>query len=60
MNSRTKDMLAILFKVEILDQDKAIDPEETYEWETLVYGWALGKGLTPQEALKYANDWYNS
>lgn len=42
------------FKVEIHDRAKEIDEQDRLEWHSLALGWAIGKGLSPDEAWKFS------
>lgn len=42
------------FKEEIYLRDKEIDPDETHDWFSLTYGWALAKNKSPEESLEFA------
>ena len=42
------------FKTELHDRAKDIDPDNEHEWGTLAYGWALANGLSPKDALEFA------
>lgn len=47
-------MLA-LYKAEIWDRQKEIDPSDEHDWESIALGWALAKGMTPDDALRFAS-----
>ena len=41
------------FENEVHNQSADIDPSCELHWESLTVGWALGKGLNPEEALEF-------
>lgn len=38
----------------VSDKSRRIDPGDELDWYSLVVGWALAKGLGPQQAQDYA------
>jgi len=55
MNSKKKARLTNLFKIEVSDRAKEIDPDYLHDWHSLTYDWAIAKGVDPAEAYKFAN-----
>lgn len=56
MTLKEKTHYEELFKSECFDRASEIDPnEELHWWDSLVIGWAIGKGLSPKEALEFAS-----
>ncbi len=43
-----------MFKTEVTKNSKEIDFSNELDWFSLTIGWAIGKGLTPNEAWKLA------
>ena len=50
-----RDRLVKEFKVEVDDLGDEIDPNYEYHWESLIIGWSLGKGLSPDDANEFAS-----
>ena len=50
MPSKRVDELVALFKTECHDRAKELDPSNEQDWFSLTLGWAIAKGLTPDEA----------
>ena len=46
--------LLAAFKTEVSDRATEIDPENALDWFALTMGWALAKGLTPDDAHAFA------
>ena len=49
--------LVVIFQVEIFKDRENIDkggPSGNEDWYSLCVGWALGKGLNPEEAHEFA------
>lgn len=42
------------FKEEAHDKSETIDPDNEHDWYSLTLGWALGKGMTPEDAAAFA------
>lgn len=42
------------FKREVNDKAEEIDENSEYDWFVLTYGWALGKGLKPENAHSFS------
>lgn len=42
------------FKTEVHDKGSEIDPGDEYDWWSLTLGWALGKGMSPDDASSFA------
>ena len=49
-----KTQLTELLKKEVDDKSKEIDPDNEYDWLSLVIGWAIAKGLSPEEAIEFS------
>jgi hypothetical protein len=43
-----------LFKKEVHDMADEIDPDNSLDWYSLTIGWAIAKGMTPDEAENFA------
>jgi hypothetical protein len=43
-----------LFKAECHDRATEIDPDSEEVWSSLTLGWAIAKGLSPEEARDFA------
>jgi hypothetical protein len=43
-----------LFKKEVSDRAKKIDPDNDQDWFSLTLGWAVAKGMTPSKAHEFA------
>jgi hypothetical protein len=43
-----------LFKAEVTDKAQQIDPDSELHWLALTVGWALAKGMSPDEANEFA------
>jgi len=43
-----------LLKKEVDDKSKEIDPNNEFDWYSLVIGWAIAKGLSPEEAIEFS------
>jgi len=50
----TTTELEALFKVEVHDKAAEVDPGQEEDWRSLTLGWALAKGLTPEEAHEFS------
>lgn len=46
--------LALQFKMEVSDRAKEVDPEQKQNWHSLTLGWALAKGLSPEESYEFS------
>ena len=63
MDEETKKFYTIAFVNAIHDRAIEIDPTNEQDWYSLTLGWAIGKGLTPDEAhdfaryIRYKTDW---
>ena len=42
------------FKKKVHDQSNVIDPDSSEYWKSLTLGWAIGKGMSIQEAKDFA------
>jgi len=49
-----KHHLLPVFKAEIHDRASEIDPSSEQDWFSITLGWAIAKGLTPDEAHAFA------
>jgi hypothetical protein len=49
-----KKFYTIAFKAEINDRAEEIDSSNEQDWFSLTLGWAIGKGLTPEDAHEFA------
>ena len=54
MTEKNKLKFEKLFKTEVDDKEQEIDPEKELDWYALTVGWAVGKGLTPKEAVDFS------
>jgi hypothetical protein len=43
-----------LFKTECHDRASQIDPDNSQDWKSLTLGWAIAKGLSPDDAWDFA------
>lgn len=43
-----------MFKAEVCDRSKSIDPDEEYDWYSLSLGWAIAKGMSPTKAHNFS------
>ena len=43
-----------LFKAEVSDREKEVDPDQEQDWFSLTLGWAIAKGMAPDEAHDFA------
>lgn len=50
----TRKDLTALWKTEVADRAEEIDPNSAHDWLGICYGWAIAKGLEPDEAHKFA------
>jgi hypothetical protein len=48
------DSLLAAFKREVHDKQKIIDSDDEEDWYSLTLGWAIGKGLEPDDAHDFA------
>lgn len=48
------DKMVALFKSEVHDRATEIDPDDEHDWRSLTLGWALAKGMTPDEADEFS------
>ncbi len=51
MNQKTA---LALFKTEVTNRAKEIDPNSEMDWHALTVGWAIAKGMTPDDAHAFA------
>lgn len=54
MSNKDKIKFAALFKIEVSDRSDRIDPDNREDWRSLAVGWAIGKGLKPEDAVDFA------
>jgi hypothetical protein len=54
MTSKRRKELTKLFKAEISDRSKSIDPENELDWYSLTIGWAIAHGELPSEAEMFS------
>ena len=50
----SRNVLEQMFKTEVDDRAEAIDESQSLDWYSLTLGWAIGKGLEPDEAHDFA------
>ncbi len=43
-----------LFKTECHDRASQVDPDNSHDWHSLTLGWAIAKGLSPDDAHDFA------
>jgi hypothetical protein len=43
-----------LFEVEVHNRASEVDPDNEQDWFSLTLGWAIGKGLKPEDAHEFA------
>ena len=55
MDAKLQATLTSIFKAEVHDKAKAIDPDNELEWLSLTAGWAIAKGLKPEDAREFAS-----
>lgn len=48
------EALVAVYKTEIIDRAKQVDPDSEEDWHSLTLGWAIGKGMTVKEAKRFA------
>ena len=46
--------LVKLFKEQVCDRSLAVDPGGEQDWFSLSLGWALAKGLSPEDAHRFS------
>ena len=46
--------LVALFKKEVHDKARHIDPNNSEDWFSMTIGWAIAKGLSPARARTFA------
>lgn len=47
--------MVALFKAECDDRSAEIDPDDEHDWKSLTLGWAVAKGMKPEEAQEFAS-----
>lgn len=55
MNAPTVATLLVRLKTEVIDKAKHVDPDDERDWESLILGWAIAKGLPIKEAKRFAS-----
>jgi len=53
--STEEGLLIAKFKAEIHCRSADIDPNDEEDWHSISLGWALGKGLLPDDAMRFAD-----
>lgn len=53
--NKTWERLAREFKAEVVDRAAEVDPSNEELWTSLALGWAIAKGLPPEEAREFAD-----
>lgn len=53
-NLARRDELEEQFKKEVNDRAEEVDPGQEEDWKSLTLGWAIAKGLSPQDAITFA------
>jgi hypothetical protein len=43
-----------VFKAEVSDRSDEVDPSSSQDWFSLTLGWAIAKGLSPDDAHAFA------
>lgn len=54
MNIFKQKKLETLFKKEVNDKSREVDPSYSQDWFSLTLGWGIAKGLTPDDAHSFA------
>jgi hypothetical protein len=54
MDEGIKYQLADLFRVEVHNKASEVDPQIEENWYSLTLGWAIGKGISPEDAHTFA------
>lgn len=54
MDSTERDKLEALFKTEVDDKATEVDPSNSQDWFSITLGWAIAKGLSPEDAHEFA------
>jgi hypothetical protein len=54
-NELTKPELVRMFKAECSDRSDNVDPQGEHDWHSLTVGWAIAKGVDPEDALRFAS-----
>lgn len=49
------EALAKQFEEEVHSKASEVDPSSEQDWYSLTLGWAIAKGLTPEQAHEFAN-----
>jgi hypothetical protein len=53
-NKAAMDALLAQLKTEVIDQGEKIDPDDEHDFESLILGWAIAKGLPVKQAKAFA------
>lgn len=48
------EILTKQFETEVDNLSEEVDPNDEQDWYSLSLGWAIGKGLTPEHAIDFA------
>jgi len=54
MKESVQRQLLVDFKVEVHDRGEVFDPDNELDWYSVTVGWALAKGVAPEEARDFA------
>jgi len=54
MTEKDRDKFEELFKTEVHDKGHEVDPANELDWYVLTVGWAIGKGVKPEDAHDFA------
>ncbi len=54
VETMTRTELVRLFKLEVDNRAESIDSAQEQDWFSLTLGWAIAKGLAPQDAHDFA------
>ena len=54
MTDKKREELTDLFNKEVSDKAYTLDPESEFDWYSLTFGWAIGKGLDSTDAREFA------
>jgi hypothetical protein len=49
------DQLIALFKTECHARASEVDPDNCQDWFSITLGWAIAKGLSPDDAYEFAS-----
>lgn len=45
--------LVTRWREEVYNRWQVVDPEGEYHWDSMAYGWALAKALSPKQAREF-------